>query len=226
MKMKSLVKLGVVLGVVSIQLFLTTGNFNKGPSNVIHLAQPALAAQEGIKAFPKEAAGISAYIKLERPIDLDKVAKIFDRVKDVSKNHIIGTVPIRSFVGTFYPHLYADAAGWIVAYFLSSEPASLIMQWSGDSDNPVPTIRTTLEEAIKAALAAIEMGARSGEVQYFNFKYPEAEGMVILIRMLPTPGSKVTYVKIPGNYTLYEVSYFHYGCNYYEWHGWRGTLQN
>jgi len=215
MKVKSFAKLGIILGMVSALCILSVGNFNRGPSlDGIRLAQPALA-QEEVKAFPKEAAGISGYVKLAQSIDLNKAAKVFERIEDVSKSHIIGTVPIESFVGIVRPHLYVDVAGWVVAYFLSSEPASLIMQWSGDTDNPVPTIKTTLEEAVKKLCATIEVGY-AGDIQYYNFKYPEADGIVLLLRILPTPGSKVSYVKVPGNYTLYEVSYYHYGNNFYQ----------
>ncbi|MFC1925705.1 hypothetical protein ACFLW2_03295 [Chloroflexota bacterium] len=173
------------------------------------LAQPALAA-EGDNAFPTDEAGISAYVQVSGTPDLDDVATIFDHVEDVSENHIIGTVPISNFGGNVSVHLYADVNGWIVAYFLRTEPASLMMQWSGtDTDNPnVTSIKTTLEDAIIECCNTI--GSGYGSLGYYDFKYPDANGITIFARTNAATGSCFSYAKVPSSYTLYEASYYHY----------------
>ncbi|MFC1925704.1 hypothetical protein ACFLW2_03290 [Chloroflexota bacterium] len=180
----------------------------------LNLVQPALAA-EGDNAFPSDEAGISAYVQVSGTPNLDTVATIFDHVEDVSENHIIGTVPISDFGGDVSVHLYADVNGWIVAYLLRTEPSSLMMQWTGaDTNNPnVTSIKTTLEDAIVECCDTI--GAGYGSLGYYNFKYPDADGMALFARAKATPGSNYAYVKVPVSYTLYEASYYHYACNLY-----------
>jgi len=111
---------------------------SEGGKGVISLVAPpfigvagAAEAAGGGDAFPEDEAGISAYVNLGQPIDLEQVASIFDQINETSATHVIGMVPIPNFGGNTHPHLYADTNGWIVAYFTKDEPASMIMQWSG-----------------------------------------------------------------------------------------------
>ena len=207
-----------LIKVVLVTLFLVIGLLmapvGQAPVSEGHLtlAQPAFAAQER-QAFPADKAGISAYLKLDRAIDLEKVATLMYRVEDVSNTHIIGTVQIPNFGGDVFPHLYADTSGWVVAYFLFNEPASLIMQWSGtDLDNPQVVIKTTvLEEVIRKVTDLLAILYEPP--QYYHFRYPEANAITIFVRTAATPGSQVAYVKVPSTCKLFEASYYHYAGN-------------
>jgi hypothetical protein len=178
------------------------------------LVKPALAAQ-GDQAFPSDKAGISAYIKLDRAIDLEKVATLMYRVEDVSNTHIIGTVQIPNFGGDVFPHLYTDTSGWVVAYFLFNEPSSLIIQWAGtDLNNPQVVIKTTvLEDVIRKVTDLLAIPYETS--QYYHFRYPEANAITLLVRTAANPGSQVAYVKVPATYKLFEASYYHYAGNYH-----------
>lgn len=172
------------------------------------LTQP----KQPMPAFPAQAAGLSAYVKLERPIKItDELSQIFERIEDVGGNYIIGTVKVTNFVGSVYPHLYVDTEGWLVAYFLSNEPASLVMHWSGTAYDPNPTIGSTLEEALGRACQALKVQLPA--VSYYDFRYPKANNILVLLGVLPKAGTKSMYVKLPSTYTLYHVSYYMYGCN-------------
>lgn len=191
--------------------------------SVVASGQVPLVAPAGALAFPSAAAGISAWVKVDRPIRIDEtLANVFHRVVDVSASHILGTVEVKNFVGTVYPHVYVDTEGWIIAFFLATEPTAWIIHWQGDANNPVPSIRTTLEEALDKAAA----GARVSrpKISFYDFQHPEANNMLILLSVLPAAGTKVMYVKLPATYTPHVVSYYHYGCNYHtgEYGGDRG----
>lgn len=181
-------------------------------------AQAPLKPPEGVFAFPFENAGISAYLKSDRPIRItDAVTRVFYRVVNAGENYIVGTVEIEHLFGKVYPHVYLDTDGWIVAFFLATQPPALIMNWSGDRNNPTAVIKTTLE----AALEKVTTAARVSFVQptFYDFRYPAANTMLVLLSLLREPGEKVMYVKLPGHYKLFSVSYYHYGCNlchYYE----------
>jgi hypothetical protein len=179
-------------------------------------AQAPLVAPEGALAFPTAAAGISAYVKTDQKIVItDALANAFYKIEDVSDNHILGIVEVETIVSKVYPHVYVDTEGWMVAFFLAAEPPALIMQWSGDLNTPNAAIKTTLEVALEQIAKAARIPLPS--VSFYDFNHPSANTMLILLRILPSPDKKNMYIKLPANYTLYSVSYFHYGCNFYVW---------
>ena len=81
-----------------------------------------------------------------------------------------------------------------------------------DVNGPQITVitTTTLEDAIIDAADAADILWTVGDIKYYNFEYPEANGMTIFIRTRATDGTNSTQVEIPATYTLYEASYYHY----------------
>lgn len=185
------------------------------------MAQTPLVAPEGALAFPKDAAGISAWVKIDRTIRIDDtLTKIFHRVKDVSGSHILGTVEISDYVQKIYPHLYVDVQGWIVAFFLPSDPTASIIRWLGDAHNPQPRISTTLEAAIEKVATALQFTLP--RPAFYDFRYPKANAMLILLRVFPAADTKVMYLKLPSNYRIHQISFYHYACNLDGGYGWEG----
>lgn len=236
----SAVLTALVLVVSGVAMFGYSGTMWKngigegGEKGVIPLMPPPfiqIAGASGIKGgsvfFPEEEAGISAYVNVgEDVIDTEDIKKLLESdlfeqpVENFSANHIIGIVPVPNYGGTVRPHVYVDTEGWIVAYFTKDEPASKIMQWSGtDTNNPrITEIKTTtLEDAIEKLCneTGIDYVEVKPEIKYYDFEFPDANGMLLFVKTRATGGSNYTYVMIPSDYTLYEASYSHYACNYY-----------
>jgi len=152
-------------------------------------------------------------VNTSQTIDLDKLKTIFTEVEEVGDNYIIGITPIPDFGGDIDVHVYADTDGWLVAYFTKDEPAAKIMQWgTADVDNPVITTitTTTLRDALYKAADAAGIGIPSAAIKYYDFEYPNANGMTLFVRTRATDGTNITQVEIPATYTLYEASYYHY----------------
>ncbi|MCW7078688.1 MAG: hypothetical protein OCU22_06145 [Canidatus Methanoxibalbensis ujae] len=191
------------------------------PPPFIQIAGAAEAAGGGGGAFPEDEAGISAYVNTSQTIDLDKLKTIFTEVEAAGDNYIIGITPISDFGGDIDVHVYADTDGWIVAYFTKDEPAAKIMQWGKDTDVNNPQITeittTTLEDAIIKAADAAGILWAVRDIKYYDFEYPNANGMTLFVRTRATTGTNITQVEIPATYTLYEASYYHYitGYNYH-----------
>ena len=164
-------------------------------------------------AFPKDKAGISAYINTSQTIDIEKIKTIFTEVEEVGDNYIIGITPISDFGGDIDVHVYADTDGWIVAYLETDEPAAKIMQW-GTADVNNPTIgvikSTTLEDALYKAGDAAGVGIVASKIKYYDFEYPNADSMTLFVRTRATGGTNIAQVEIPADYILYEASYYHY----------------
>ena len=174
----------------------------------------AKMAQSGDWAFPADSAGIAAYVKLEQVIDLEQIKPLFNEVKEVQENFIWGMVEVPNFGRTSQVHLYVDTDGWLVAFLKRDEPTAGIMQWNPTSSSGLPGIteisRTTLTDVLKEVALAIQVDFFS-QIEYCHFKYPEANGLKIFVKIAPNSGDiKFTKVIIPQEYTLYEKSYYHY----------------
>ena len=181
---------------------------------IISLAPPSFvsAASASGGAFPEDEAGIAAYIFTNQTISIEKLKKIFSKVYRVGDNYIIGKTPIPDYGGDVDVHVYADTDGWLVAYLKMDEPASKIMQWeTADVNNPkFVAISTTLVDALIKAGEAVNVGIVNSEIKYYDFEFPNANGMMIFVRTSATDGSKICQVEIPADYTLFEASYYYY----------------
>ena len=213
---------------------LEKGISEGGGEGIISLMPPPFigvagaAEATGGNAFPEDKAGISAYVNIGHEIDLkDHFANLSDIYNQESWElefddaHTLGTVSIPNFGGSVHPHLYIDVNGWIVAYFNKSENASMIMQWppayKADNPNITEITTTTLDEAIKKACTAVDANYAEikPNIKYYDFRFPEANRMVLFVKTKATEGTGSVYIEIPTAITLYDASYYHY--IYYNW---------
>ena len=195
-----------------------------GGEGVISLVPPPFIGVAGASeanggsAFPEDEAGIAAYINTSQTISIEKIKTIFTwGVEEVGDNYIIGITPISDYGGDIGVHVYADTDGWLVAYLKMDEPAAKIMQWgTTDVNNPnIGVIKsTTLEDALYKAGEAARVGIVASKIKYYDFEFPNANGMMLFIRTMPTEGSRIHQVEIPADYMLFEASYYYY-IHYY-----------
>ena len=189
-----------------------------GGDGIISLALPSFLSAasasetESGGAFPEDEAGIAAYIFTNQTISINRLKTIFYYVDKVGDNYIIGRTKIPNFGGDIGVHVYADTDGWLVAYLKMDEPAAKIMKWeTADVNNPnIGAISTTLEEALIKAGEAAKVGINTNKIKYYDFEFPNANGMMIFVRTEEIDGSNICQVKIPADYMLFEASYYHY----------------
>jgi hypothetical protein len=189
-----------------------------GGEGVISLVPPPFIGVAGASeanggsAFPEDEAGIAAYINMSQTISIEKIKTIFSSVVEVGDNYIIGITPISDYGGDIGVHVYADTDGWLVAYLKMDEPAAKIMQWgTTDVNNPnIGAISTTLVDALIKAGEAAKVGINPNKIKYYDFEFPNANGMMIFVRTTPTWATNIHQVEIPADYMLFEASYYHY----------------
>ncbi len=162
-------------------------------------------------AFPEDEAGISAYVNTTQEIDLEKLKTIFTAIDATGDNYIIGITPISDLGGDINVTVYADTSGWIVAYIKKDEPVSKVMQWETDVHSSSIT-STTLKEAITKAADAADILWTVKDIFYYDFEFPEADGMTIFTRTGEW-ATNITQVQIPATYQLYEASYYYYSSS-------------
>ncbi len=208
----------IPLSAVVLALFLVlNGGCTAQEENGTLLEAPSMD-NEG--AFPQGEAGLAAYINTGQIVDLDKLKTIFTNVEEVGDNYILGVVEIPDWGGNIALHLYADTDGWIVSYLKKDEPVSMVMQWgTSDADNPTIGVikSTTLEDALYKAGDAAGVGIVSNGIKYYHFGFPNANRMMIIVKVQAKDGSSIHQIEIPANYVLFDSAYYHYAY-YYSWY--------
>ncbi|MEA2092391.1 MAG: hypothetical protein U9P61_00195 [Patescibacteria group bacterium] len=169
--------------------------------------------------FPKDEAGISAYVKLEG-IDDSNNATVLNRVAafietaESKDTHVIGEVPVEIIIKDNYHlfdidiNIYFDIEGWLVAYFPRGTESSKIVQWNdytiGDLESSI------LEEAIDQVIEGVNNNNKfedekeldlsySDSPDYYHFEYENANRMTIIIDTVKTKGSPYTTSSGFGN---------------------------
>ena len=172
----------------------------------------AVATQEGT-AFLEDEAGVSAYVNTSQNIDLSKAIPCYRNIEYECDDYIIGSVELPDLPEDEDVHVYVSSDGWIVAYYLKDEPASKIMQWIGyDGGGEITT--TKLEDAISKMCTGIEIPYQQvkSKIKYYDFKYPDANRLMIIVDKMDVHGTDTFEFKIPGDYTVYKASWSH--CSY------------
>jgi hypothetical protein len=69
--------------------------------------------------------------------------------------------------------------------------------------------------------------------EYYHFGFPNANRMMIIVKVQANAGSSIHQIEIPANYVLFDSAYYHYAyyytwcggaCGYTsEWNSWGGS---
>jgi hypothetical protein len=197
-------------GVVIVVLLVTFGMVYKPGTSansnpVIKLQRPpfvgiasagnALACPAGFGEQLDSEAGISAYYKSPDAITLSQVVGQFRTIEVTTTDYIIGSVAVPNYVINFDAHVYVHKNGWILAYYLRSDPTSKIL------DVKALTINTTKLKTVVAAIASAA-GAPFTDVTYYDFRYPNATNMMLIAKG-DTNGNDYT-IQLPSSYGYFD----------------------
>jgi hypothetical protein len=196
--------------------------WNKRARDILALTVALLfmAGAASATTFPVDEAGIAAYVNVSDTIDLDEaminLQSVITEVVELNTTYFIVNVTNDDNQNT---HLYVGADGWVIPYYLNTEPVSRVVRWNITSDqDPTPqnvTNMTTLEEVISKTCDAIGVDYETieSEIKFYDFKHPDANRMTIVVDMLNGGGTNTFYMTIPSEVTLNESTYSHYMRN-------------
>lgn len=204
--------------VISLGLLLTA-SFAVRPSvslppNVIALQAPGFLrvahAQEepagvGIAAVQDEA-GIAAYFDRGASINLAQVRGLFRTIEVDNGSYILGSMQATGTVNyneSEDPHVYVSSSGWVMAYYINSDPASKIVDVANYSGG---AINTKLEIVLGRVGAAIGVGAGFAPA-FYDFRYPNATKLLIATDRAAYQADDSFQVNLPGSFTYYERSW-------------------
>ena len=155
--------------------------------------------------FPADEAGISAYVKASSSIDLNDTKSAFASIERETSDYIIGTVEMWGHTEQKRPHVYVSNDGWIVAYYPNDRSSGWIMPWGDYAGGPL--ISTTLSQSV--GIVANAVGGTTNGLKYYDFRYPEATKMMIIIESIYS-GTNFFKVTIPTTFSTYAVDWSHH----------------
>lgn len=162
--------------------------------------------------FLQQEAGISAYTNVGGAIDLARIEPLFRTIEKQTDDYIVGSMTPDSY--SEFPelgeqitvHVYVHREGWIVAYLLQWQEASLIVDWVGYDTKELSS--TTLEDTVQRVLTV--SGQPSSDISYYDFRYPEASNLMLIADVESRHDTWDSFtVKIPAGFTVYESSWSH-----------------
>ena len=224
--MKALaIAIAIVIVASSVAMYSATdvgnGISEGGGTGVIALMQPPfievagaslvdVAAQRAGTTFLKEEAGISAYTNVGEAIDIEKVKATFRTIEYETTEYIIGSVPLPDYEETEDVHVYVHKDGWVVTYYLKEEVVAKILDWN-DYTTDEKITGTKLEDGVSVVCNAAGVPIR--DLKYYDFRYPNAEKLMIIADAQWTEGTDTFNIKLPGEFVFYDRSYSHYTYN-------------
>lgn len=155
-------------------------------------------------SFLDTEAGMSAYTKATTTINLN-YAKTACRTTPeiITTNYFICSVPVPLLPETEDAHVYVSKSGWILAYYMRDIPVSKIVQWVNYNGGTITT--TTLADIVTDV--ASKAGVSFSPIKYYDFKYPGANRMMMILDWLPPAGDDSYQIKIPSTFGLSENSW-------------------
>lgn len=175
-------------------------------SGVFTLQAPSfvrVASAEGdaIASVIGSEAGISAYYQSAVPIEFTADFRtVFRTIEAETADYIIGSVRVENYVESEDVHVYVSKNGWMLAYYLKTDPVGKIFDWKTYNG---AAINTKLEKTLirVASFAGVPYTAAA----FYDFRYPNATHLM-LIGETHEDGNNFT-VNLPSSFTYYERSW-------------------
>lgn len=139
-------------------------------------------------------AGISAYFKSPTQINLTSASTACRTIEALTSDYLICSVPVANHVEHFDAHVYVNKNGWVLAYYLNTDPLSKIL------DVYNRTINSTKLTSVLGTVAAAAGVAFPGET-YYDFRFPDAQKM-LLVAENQADGRDFT-ITLPSNYAYF-----------------------
>jgi len=174
--------------------FLQVANAQEGTS-----AQDAPAAAP--MGFPQDEAGISAYFKSASPVNLADVRGVFRVIEVETADYIIGSVAVANYPELYDVHVFVHREGWFVAYYLSSDPVSKMIDIKSYTGQ---TISTLFEKTL--SIVAVTAAVPFPGVTFYDFRYPNATHIILVGERYDDASDNFT-IQLPLSYGYYERSW-------------------
>lgn len=153
--------------------------------------------------------GIAAYIDTGETIDLADVRGTYEVIEDETATYIIGSVAVPEYGDqqdeAFHTHVYVSVDGWLLAYYMDSDPASKIVDWKDYVNSSGGSMPTLFEKVL--AKVASDAGVAYDPPTYYDFRFPNATHMMLIGDFTEPNNYDQFSVELPSANTYYETSW-------------------
>lgn len=170
-------------------------------------------------SFLVKEAGITAYTKLNKPLDLETLAPLFKTKGRQTADFISGIVTAPDYeTAPKYEEkaevqVFVHKDGWILAYLTKWQRGAELFDWVHYDDKRLKN--STLIENVVRYLAE-NAGASDVAVSYYDFRYPDATNLLLIASHADTTNPQKDFeVNVPLKLTVYESSWSHNGIRLY-----------
>jgi len=171
-----------------------------GDLDEISLLRPSQSS-----TFLDEEAGISIYMDAGQVLDLDLAKSGFKSIEKETSNYVVGSISLPDRPESDDVHCFVHKDGWIVVYYLKSEPLCKIIDW----DSYIGETLTKTKLQIGLEEICIMLFITPTIVKYYHFQYPIADKVMLIFETQIGLGTDSFNLKIPSELTLYERSWSH-----------------
>jgi len=182
-----------------------------GPGGVFVLKAPPFIgagraeALAGASVIENEA-GISAYFQASGSIDLNLARRAFRTIEIETSEYIIGSVPLSGYNENADVHVYVHRDGWVVAYYPSGKPVSMIFDWVAYHNGGRTALTTRLESALR--FVASQAGISYPGATFYHFQHPNATHLMLIAEWTNQSSPPDSFqVRLPGTLIYYEQSW-------------------
>lgn len=175
-------------------------------SGVINLHAPpfvsvahAQASPESVLAGIADEAGIAAYFDKGQAITLSSVRGLFRTIEVETATYILGSMQatgpgLTAYAETEDPHVYVNTNGWVMAYYLSADPVSKIVDVYNYAGG---VINTKLELVLNRV-------APGYTPTFYHFQYPSATKLLLVADHGTSSADDSFQINLPGTFPTYN----------------------
>ena len=155
--------------------------------------------------FLDNEAGIAYYTNVSQTLNLATAKAQFRTIEADESDYVVGSLEISGLPETEDVHCFVHKDGWVVTYYLDSEPASKIIDWTYYSAG------TLSETKLSLGLddICLVLGITPTYYNYFNFEYPNANKLKIVIEEVTGQNTDSFDIQLTSTFTYYERSWAH-----------------
>lgn len=214
-KMKISMLAVTILIVSSLSLYYYANRDTTTQSGETYLfVKPAFAqSMSTTPTFLDNEAGISAYVNINRSIDLAVAKTVYRTLEKETTDYIVGSVNV-SLSANDDVHCFVHKEGWIVIYYGKGEPLSKIVDWNLWLQSTSKLTKNKLQvglEKMTNTLGVVPIPS----VSYYHFQYSNANKCMIILKTQVSKGEDSFNVTIPNDVSVYERSWSHYSERLY-----------
>ncbi|KKN23952.1 hypothetical protein LCGC14_0899820 [marine sediment metagenome] len=182
-------------------------NMIDGELNEFSLLRPSQSS-----TFLDDEAGISLYMDAGQALDLVLAKSGFKSIEKETSNYVVGSISLPNRPESDDVHGFVHIDGWIVVYYLKSEPFTKIIDWESYIGETLTKtkLQIGLEEICNVLFITLT------NAKYYHFQYPNADMMMLIIETLYDPSNEYPAVyqdsfnlKILSELTIYERAWTH-----------------